>query len=252
MQSKDFLQAAIDVQNERAAEYDQPGGERSMGSTVVAFNAITGRELTEAEGWLFLQTLKDVRQWSAKGYHHDSAVDGVSYSALKAEALSAGFATGGEVGNSVYPPGESGLGFSVPAGDGCTFIQGDTVTRGGEAYTAYRGVAPPLECVEVLFESGVTAKGKPSEFTWNGLDSNGKILGYREAVEGQNPDASGEWKAGDRVRYTALRGNYFTNGARYKILRIESTRVIVGDDRGQEHPITPEFAAANFEWVSRA
>lgn len=87
MRSNDFLQAAIDVQNQRAAEYDQPGGERSMGSTVVAFNAITGRELTEAEGWLFLQVLKDVRQWSANGYHHDSALDGVAYSALKAEAL---------------------------------------------------------------------------------------------------------------------------------------------------------------------
>lgn len=87
MRSNDFLQAAIDVQNQRATEYDQPEGERSMGRTVQAFNAITGRELTEAEGWLFMQVLKDVRQWSAKGYHHDSALDGVSYSALKAEAL---------------------------------------------------------------------------------------------------------------------------------------------------------------------
>jgi hypothetical protein len=87
MRSNEFLQAAIDVQNQRAAEYDQPEGERSMGRTVQAFNAITGRELSEAEGWLFLQVLKDVRQWSAKGYHHDSALDGVAYSALKAEAL---------------------------------------------------------------------------------------------------------------------------------------------------------------------
>lgn len=87
MKSTDFLQAAIDVQNQRAADYDSPGGERSMGQTVQAFNAITGRDLTEAEGWLLLQVLKDVRQWSAKGYHHDSALDGVAYSALKAEAL---------------------------------------------------------------------------------------------------------------------------------------------------------------------
>jgi len=87
MKSTEFLQAAIDVQNQRAADYDSPGGERSMGQTVQAFNAITGRDLTEAEGWLLLQVLKDVRQWSAKGYHHDSALDGVAYSALKAEAL---------------------------------------------------------------------------------------------------------------------------------------------------------------------
>ena len=93
MKSTDFLQAAIDVQNQRAADYDSPGGERSMGQTVRAFNAITGRDLTEAEGWLLLQVLKDVRQWSASGYHHDSALDGVAYSALKAEALAAGQVT---------------------------------------------------------------------------------------------------------------------------------------------------------------
>lgn len=60
-----------------------------MGATVTAFNAITGRDLSEAEGWLLLQTLKDVRQWqNPSKYHHDSALDGVAYSALKAEALS--------------------------------------------------------------------------------------------------------------------------------------------------------------------
>lgn len=90
MKATEFLQAAIDTQAERGKQYDSPEGERSMGRTVQAFNAITGRDLTEAEGWLLLQVLKDVRQWSAKGYHHDSALDGVAYASLKAEALSAG------------------------------------------------------------------------------------------------------------------------------------------------------------------
>jgi hypothetical protein len=95
MKSTDFLQAAIDVQAERAKQYDQPSGERSMGRTVVAFNAITGRDLTEAEGWLLLQVLKDVRQWqNPDQYHHDSALDGVAYASLKAEALHAASATG--------------------------------------------------------------------------------------------------------------------------------------------------------------
>lgn len=89
MKSTEFLQAAIDVQAERGVTYDKPSGERSMGATVTAFNAITGRDLSEAEGWLLLQTLKDVRQWqNPSKYHHDSALDGVAYSALKAEALS--------------------------------------------------------------------------------------------------------------------------------------------------------------------
>lgn len=91
MKATEFLQAAIDTQAERGKQYDSPEGERSMGRTVQAFNAITGRDLTEAEGWLLLQTLKDVRQWqNPDKYHHDSALDGVAYASLKAEALSAG------------------------------------------------------------------------------------------------------------------------------------------------------------------
>lgn len=83
-----YLQAAIDVQVERGKQYDSPEGERSMGRTVHAFNAITGRDLTEAEGWLLLQVLKDVRQWqNPDKFHEDSALDCVAYAALKAEAL---------------------------------------------------------------------------------------------------------------------------------------------------------------------
>lgn len=32
MKSKEFLQAAIDVQKERGAQYDKPSGERSQGA----------------------------------------------------------------------------------------------------------------------------------------------------------------------------------------------------------------------------
>ncbi|AGN81979.1 hypothetical protein N5K35_25105 [Pseudomonas sp. GD03651] len=89
--STDFLQAAIDVQAERGKQYDAPGGERSMGRTVQAFNAVTGRDLSEAEGWLLLQVLKDVRQWqNPDKFHEGSALDGVTYSSLKAEAMAAG------------------------------------------------------------------------------------------------------------------------------------------------------------------
>lgn len=83
----DLLQRAADIMAERARQYDKPEGERSMGNTVAAFNIITGRDLTEAEGWLLLQLLKDVRQWQRPGYHADSAEDCIAYAALKAEAL---------------------------------------------------------------------------------------------------------------------------------------------------------------------
>ena len=88
-----FLNSARETIDSRRDTYDSAKmqGERSMRATVDAFNIITRREgeraLTEAEGWLLMQILKDVRQWSATAYHHDSALDGVAYAALKAEAL---------------------------------------------------------------------------------------------------------------------------------------------------------------------
>jgi len=82
-----FLRSADAIMTERGKNYDNPQGERSMGKTVAVFNIITGHNLTEAEGWLFMQGLKDVRQWTAPTYHQDSAEDSVAYSALKAEAL---------------------------------------------------------------------------------------------------------------------------------------------------------------------
>lgn len=83
----EIVNAACKHMNDRATTYDQEAGERSMGKCVQAFNTITGHFLTESEGWLLLQLLKDVRQWSRKQYHQDSAEDCIAYAALKAEAL---------------------------------------------------------------------------------------------------------------------------------------------------------------------
>ena len=46
---------------DRATTYDAPAGERSMAKTVAAFNALTGHQLTEEQGWLFMETLKMAR-----------------------------------------------------------------------------------------------------------------------------------------------------------------------------------------------
>lgn len=72
---------------ERASTYDNPQGERSMAKTVEIFNLHHGTSLTAAQGWHFMQILKDVRLFSHEGYHADSAEDCVAYAALKAEAL---------------------------------------------------------------------------------------------------------------------------------------------------------------------
>jgi hypothetical protein len=82
----EMLGRAAALLHERGQSYDKPQGERSMARTVSAFNTITGRDLTEAEGWLFMQQLKQVRLFTRSGYHADSAEDNIAYAALMAEA----------------------------------------------------------------------------------------------------------------------------------------------------------------------
>lgn len=82
----EFLDKAAGTILSRGKDYDSPQGERSMEKTVQLFNLRTGHQLTETDGWVFLGYLKDVRQDSAGGAHHDSAVDRINYSLLEAEA----------------------------------------------------------------------------------------------------------------------------------------------------------------------
>lgn len=86
MNAIDILDKAAGHMRDRASTYDRPEGERSMGRTVTAFNAITGHTLSESEGWLLLQILKDVRDRQRDTAHQDSLEDCVAYAALKAEA----------------------------------------------------------------------------------------------------------------------------------------------------------------------
>lgn len=86
----ELLGRAARHMHDRAATYDKPEGERSMGRTVAAFNAVTGAALTESDGWLFLALVKQVRLFTRAEYHADSAEDGIAYLALLAEARSAG------------------------------------------------------------------------------------------------------------------------------------------------------------------
>ena len=85
----DFLRQAANLIEERGKQYDNQKGERSIGRTVDAFNAITGRDLSEPECWLLMSLFKRVRQFSQPAYHKDSAEDAVAYAALEAESLEA-------------------------------------------------------------------------------------------------------------------------------------------------------------------
>ena len=58
--ASDILQQAKDCLVNRASERDKEQ-ERSMKSCVEAFNALTGKSLTETDGWIFMTVLKLAR-----------------------------------------------------------------------------------------------------------------------------------------------------------------------------------------------
>lgn len=83
--SVDILNQAIEAQRDRAATYDSPAGERSMGKTVTMFNILHGFDLTEEQGWQFMELLKMVRS-SQGDFKLDNYVDGSSYASLAGDA----------------------------------------------------------------------------------------------------------------------------------------------------------------------
>lgn len=82
----ELLNQAAQLLAERGQQYDKSGNERSAAKIVAAFNAVTGRDLTPGEGWLFLTLLKAVRFYSnTETPHRDSLEDMIAYAALHAE-----------------------------------------------------------------------------------------------------------------------------------------------------------------------
>ena len=81
----EMLNRASELMIERAVQYDSPEGERSMEKIITAFNAITGKDLSEAEGWMLMVILKMVRDRVRLNAHQDSCEDLISYAALYGE-----------------------------------------------------------------------------------------------------------------------------------------------------------------------
>lgn len=73
--------------NQRAQQRDQIA-ERSMKRTVETFNALTGSDITEEQGWLFMVCLKLARSTNGRTYHRDDFIDAAAYIALAAETAS--------------------------------------------------------------------------------------------------------------------------------------------------------------------
>ena len=82
--AQDFLVAAQGHLGARGVTYDKPAGERSMERTVKVFAALTDIQLTEEQGWCFMEVLKQVRSLQGK-FKADNYEDLASYAALRGE-----------------------------------------------------------------------------------------------------------------------------------------------------------------------
>lgn len=82
------LEIAAELIGDRAASRDVEK-ERSMARCVRTFNAMTGHSLTEEDGWLFMQYLKQARS-KGGAFRFDDYLDDVAYAALRAECAAQG------------------------------------------------------------------------------------------------------------------------------------------------------------------
>lgn len=82
-----LLDEVKSIQLERAAEYEQDGGERSFAKIATIFNTLRNTELQPSDIALILSILKDVRFYSQDGLHKDSVIDKISYTGLWGELV---------------------------------------------------------------------------------------------------------------------------------------------------------------------
>lgn len=82
---KEILNKVLALIEDRSSERDTDK-ERSMKKCVAIFNAITDRELSEQEGWIFMQCLKIARAQQGS-YREDDYLDKIAYSLLELEHL---------------------------------------------------------------------------------------------------------------------------------------------------------------------
>ena len=79
-----ILKHASDCLLDRATERDKEQ-ERSMAKCVAAFNGLTGSNMSEYHGWVFMAILKLARAENNQGCKIDDFVDGSAYIALAGE-----------------------------------------------------------------------------------------------------------------------------------------------------------------------
>src|SRR5690554_824771 len=89
MRAPEFLKAGLGHMEDRAATYDKPQGERSMGMTVALLNVLLAEKLreplSEEDGWNFMELLKLVRSKQGE-FKADNYEDRSAYAGLAGEA----------------------------------------------------------------------------------------------------------------------------------------------------------------------
>lgn len=85
MNADKILESGIEQLRDRASVRDQPSGERSMGLAVKVFNSLKGTQLSERDGWQFMEILKMARSEQG-GLSIDDFIDGAAYAALAGES----------------------------------------------------------------------------------------------------------------------------------------------------------------------
>lgn len=85
LHAENYLRRSIYALNQRARDYDSLGGEKSIGKTIELFNKLTGNNLSDSQGWLFMVCLKLVRSQQGT-FHMDNFVDLAAYAALYGES----------------------------------------------------------------------------------------------------------------------------------------------------------------------
>ncbi len=162
MKAQDFLKAGLGHMQDRAATYDKPTGERSMAATVGAFKCVSGVEMTEEQGWLFMGLLKMVRSQQGE-FKADNYEDEAAYAALRGECAFAA-----RSGDTASP---------VPHG-GVTNADGWIKWDGGECPVSGDTMVQIIERAETKenFSDWVAHAGG---YRWAHLNQQNDIIAYR-------------------------------------------------------------------------
>lgn len=157
MKAQDFLQAGLGHMQDRAVTYDKPTGERSMAATVGAFKCVSGVEMTEEQGWLFMGLLKMVRSQQGE-FKADNYEDEAAYAALRGECAFAA----------------RGVDIVADESDPDGWIKWD----GGECPVGEHTLIQMIDRGESLddFDDGVCAAG---DYDWSHNGGRWDIIAYR-------------------------------------------------------------------------